>query len=416
MRRSLVFTFVIAIVVVILVTVLHASGILLAPETWITNLVAPLAPARVFPAAWQYALVFLLALGVTWFTIEKTRRDRIGWIVIAISAELLAFMWICALYRVSFQPLPCILAAGLSYAGAMTYVTFFARRPGRGLFAAFQGRLSDDQISRLRSGEIEFERVAQSFEASVLVCDIANKYDLADTSEPGSIAQTSETFNRRASEILLNAGAYLQAADGEGVVAIFGFPGVATDHAEKATRAAFDLKQLFTAPLQSSNGENPLNVGAHIGISSGSIIAGPTTENRDIFVMGEPIELARRFCVANRFYGTRILIGPRTFELASSTFVARPIDFLTGVSAQERHEIYEPLAVAADASGDLVARRDSFWNGVVLYREKRWAEAYNEFQKARGPADEEDAPLNLYLRRLEPLALHLMESPREERF
>jgi len=46
----------------------------------------------------------------------------------------------------------------------------------------------------------------------------------------------------------------------------------------------------------------------------------------------------------------------------------------------------------------------------VLYREQRWAEAYGEFQKARGPNHEEDAPLNLYLRRLEPLALHLMES------
>ena len=416
MRRSLVFTFAIAIVVAILVMVLHASGILLAPETWISNLVAPLAPGRAVPAAWQYMFVFLLGLGVTWLTIENTRRNRIGWIILAISAELLALMWICALYRVSFQPLACILAAGLSYAGAMTYVTLFAGPRVWGLFAAIQGRLSDDQISRLRSGEIEIEPVAQSFEASVLVCDIANKYDLADASEPGSIAQTSEIFNRRASEILLNASAYLHAADGEGVVAIFGFPGAATDHAEKAVRAAFDLKQLFTTPVQSSNGENPLNIGAHIGISSGSIIAGPTTENRDIFVMGEAIELARRFCVANRFYGSRILIGPRTFELANNAFVARPIDFLTGVSAQERHEIYEPLAVAADAPGDLVARRDSFWNGVVLYREKRWAEAYNEFQKARGAPDEEDAPLNLYLRRLEPLALHLMESPREERF
>jgi len=416
MRSSFVLTFVIGIVIAIIVAVLHASGILLAPETWIANLVAPLAPARVLPAAWQYAFIFLLALAVTWFTMENTRRNRIGWIVIAISAELLALMWICALYHVSFQPLPCILAAGLSYAGAMTYVALFTRPRLGGLVAAFQGRLSDNQLSRLRSGEIEFEAVAQNFEASVLVCDIANKYDLADTSEPGSIAQTSETFNRRASEILLNTGAYLQAADGEGVVAIFGFPGGAADHAEKALRAAFDLKQLFAAPLQSSNGENPVNVGAHIGISSGPIIAGPTTENRDIFVMGEPIELARRFCVANRFYGSRILIGPRTFELANNAFVARPIDFLTGVSAQERHEIYEPLAVAADAPGDLVARRDSFWNGVVLYREKRWAEAYNEFQKARGAPDEEDAPLNLYLRRLEPLALHLMESPREERF
>ena len=141
------------------------------------------------------------------------------------------------------------------------------------------------------------------------------------------------------------------------------------------------------------------------------MITAPTEEKQDIFVLGEPIELARRFCVANRFYGSKILIGPRTFELANNAILARPIDFLSGVNAQERHEIYEPLAFAADAPSELVARRDSFWNGVVLYREQRWAEAYQEFQKARGPKNEEDAPLNLYLRRLEPLALHLMESP-----
>jgi adenylate cyclase len=130
-----------------------------------------------------------------------------------------------------------------------------------------------------------------------------------------------------------------------------------------------------------------------------------------LLTSGEPVELARRFCVANRFYGSRILIGPRTFELASKHIVARPIDFLSGVNSQERHEIYEPLSLATEAKPEHIARRDSFWNGVVLYREKRWAEAYSEFQKARGPDGEDDAPLQLYLRRLEVLALHLTESP-----
>jgi len=201
----------------------------------------------------------------------------------------------------------------------------------------------------------------------------------------------------------------LHAADGEGVVAVFGFPGALNDHAEKAVRAAFDLTRAFAENSSGSNGQNAA-AGAHVGVSSGSMITAPTEEKQDIFVLGEPIELARRFCVANRFYGSRILIGPRTFELANNSIVARPIDFLSGVNAQERHEIYEPLAFTADAPSELVARRDSFWNGVVLYREQRWAEAYSEFQKARGPNHEEDAPLNLYLRRLEPLTLHLMES------
>jgi adenylate cyclase len=272
----------------------------------------------------------------------------------------------------------------------------------------FNGKLSRGEIARLRSGEIDFDGGARVFDTSVVVCDLANKYDLADNDDPGVVTKASEKFTARAAELLRDAGAYLHAADGEGVVAVFGFPGVLTDHAEKAVRAAFDLARAFAENL--GNGQNSA-AGAHVGVSSGSMITAPTEEKQDIFVLGEPIELARRFCVANRFYGSKILIGPRTFELANNAIVARPIDFLSGVNAQERHEIYEPLAFTADAPSELVARRDSFWNGVVLYREQRWAEAYHEFQKARGPNDEEDAPLNLYLRRLEPRALHLMESP-----
>lgn len=415
MRRSLLATFVIAIVVAVVIGALHGFGILFAPERWIANLVARSEMTRSVAFSWQYVLIFVLAFAVAWFALENTRRNRVGWIVIAIVAELLALMWVCALYGISFQPLPSILAALLSYAGARAFAALVARKR-IGALAGLEGRVSGDQISKARSGELAFNGSAANFETSVIVCDIANKYDLADSSEPASIAQASERFNRQASEALLNAGAYLQSADGEGVVGIFGFPDGASDHAEKALRAAFELTRLFATALQGSNGEAPLNISAHIGVSSGPIIAAPMSEGSEILLIGEPIELARRFSVANRFYGSRILIGPRTFELANNAFVARPIDFLTGVSAQDRHEIYEPLALTADAPNDLVARRDSFWNGVVLYREKRWAEAYNEFQKARAPGDEEDAPLNLYLRRLEPLALHLMESPGEDRF
>ena len=97
----------------------------------------------------------------------------------------------------------------------------------------------------------------------------------------------------------------------------------------------------------------------------------------------------------------------------SETVVARPIDFVSGLNSHDRLEIYEPLWLAAEATPEHIARRDSFWSAVVLYREKRWAEAYNEFQKARGSEKEEDPPLQFYLRRLQPLVLQLTESPFE---
>jgi adenylate cyclase len=229
-------------------------------------------------------------------------------------------------------------------------------------------------------------------------------------------ADITERFIAHAVQALRAEGAYIESAGGEGVVAIFGFPESDKQHAEKATRKAMALTQSFAEANKSSKSDALRNTGVHAGVSSGTMIMAPVKNNgqRSMLAAGEPVELARRFCIANRFYGSRVLLGPRTFELASKILVARPIDFLSGVDVRERHEIYEPVALALNASREIITRRDAFWNGVVLYREKRWAEAYSQFQNARGPEGEEDRPLQLYLRRLEPLALQLTNTPPDQ--
>ena len=270
--------------------------------------------------------------------------------------------------------------------------------------------------ARLKRGDLAPDSVAKACEVTAVVCDIANKHDLAEECEPAVFAEITEKFLAHATEAFRKAGAYIESAGGEGVVAIFGFPESDKQHAEKATRKAMALTQAFSVSNKSGKSDEPTSAGVHAGVSSGIMIMAPVKNNgqRSLLATGEPVELARRFCIANRFYGSRVLLGPRTFELASKILVARPIDFLSGVDVRERHEIYEPVALALEASRDQITRRDAFWNGVVLYREKRWAEAYSQFQNARGPEGEEDRPLQLYLRRLEPLALQLTNTPLDE--
>ena len=53
---------------------------------------------------------------------------------------------------------------------------------------------------------MEFDGGARAFETSVVVCDLANKYDLTDTDEPGVVAKASEKFTARAAELLREAG------------------------------------------------------------------------------------------------------------------------------------------------------------------------------------------------------------------
>jgi len=419
MKRPLFPALIIGLIAGAIVMGLHRSGVLLRPELAITDLLSRQAVAtRLVGEKWQYVFVFVLALGVAWMTFMTPNRARLGGIVAILLVELLGVAWIFSLYQVLFQPLPSLLGAALGFLmpiGFLELTAFAKRRRDRAPVLSVETVSAKPRVVRAKRGDLPAEAVAQACEVTAVVCDIANKHDLAEECEPAAFAEITEKFLAHTTEAFRKAGAYIESAGGEGVVAIFGFPESDKQHAEKATRKAMALTQAFSDSSKSKP-DGPTTIGVHAGVSSGIMIMAPVKNNgqRSMLATGEPVELARRFCIANRFYGSRVLLGPRTFELASKILVARPIDFLSGVDVRERHEIYEPVALALEASRDQITRRDAFWNGVVLYREKRWAEAYSQFQNARGPEGEEDRPLQLYLRRLEPLALQLTNTPLDE--
>jgi class 3 adenylate cyclase len=433
MKRSLLSALIIGLIVGGIVMGLHVSGWLLRPELAITDILSRDGSAnRLISDKAQYVIVFLLAAGVAWMTLATSRRARMSGIVGIFLLELIGAAWIFSLYHIFFQPLPALGGTVLGYLAPLGFVAFVGYLERRRLRPKPEpvvvATIPAPSVStppvpapekpraRARRGDAAGESLARACEVTAVVCDIANKHDIAEECEPAVFAQITEKFLAHATEAFRAAGAYIESAGGEGVVAIFGFPESDKEHAQKATRKAMALTQSFVISNKSATSEPLSNAGVHCGVSSGMMIMAPVKNNgqRNMLATGEPVELARRFCIANRFYGSRVLLGPRTFELASKILVARPIDFLSGVDVRERHEIYEPVVLALEASRDQITRRDAFWNGVVLYREKRWAEAYAQFQNARGPEGEEDRPLQLYLRRLEPLALQLTNTPLDE--
>ena len=419
MKRPLLPALILGLIAAAIVLGLHASGLLSGPELAIKNLLLQRGPTtRAILDQMQYPFVLILACGVAWMTFMTASRGRLGGVIAILLVELLGVAWVCSLYQVLFQPVPAIGGAALGFLlpiGFMELAAYLRRRRERAPVLTVEAVAAKPR-ARAKRTDLAPEAVAQACEVTAVVCDNANKHDQAEECEPAVFIEIKEKFLAHATEAFRKAGAYIESAGGEGVVAIFGYPESDKQHAEKATRKAMALTQAFSDSRKSGKSDGPATIGVHAGVSSGIMIMAPAKNNgqRSLLATGEPVELARRFCIANRFYGSRVLLGPRTFELASKILVARPIDFLSGVDVRERHEIYEPVALALEASRDQITRRDAFWNGVVLYREKRWAEAYSQFQNARGPEGEEDRPLQLYLRRLEPLALQLTNTPLDE--
>ena len=445
MKRPIVAALIIGLVVAGLIIGVEIAGWLAALNGAIARLF-PETTKRLLPAV-GYVVVAVVAMGIAFLSFASSRRNRMLLIVGILLVELLGVAWVCSLYQLEFQPFPAMAAALLGFLGVIAYVWFSAyleerrSRPPK-IEAGPTPRPAPISVvpegptpvpvvapkpvapppvvekprARARRSDSFSDSGARVCEVTAVVCDLANKHDIAEECEPAEFAQITELFIAHAVQSLRAEGAYIESAGGEGVVAIFGYPETDKQHAEKAVRKAMALTQSFTETNKGSKSDVLRNAGVHCGVSSGTMIMAPMKNNgqRNMLAAGEPVELARRFCIANRFYGSRVLLGPRTFELASKILVARPIDFLSGVDVRERHEIYEPVALALNASREIITRRDAFWNGVVLYREKRWAEAYSQFQNARGPEGEEDRPLQLYLRRLEPLALQLTNTPLDQ--
>jgi class 3 adenylate cyclase len=413
MKRLLITTLIIGVGVAVAVGALHASKSIAGFETAAARLVSDYAGAtRIVSEKWQYVVILLVAFAVAWLSLSMVPRWRSRLLIGLLLVELFGLSWVCSLYRVFFQPTPSVLALIFAWATAEGWSAFLRRDRSHLVRTFFADRLSKKEFRHLSDGTTPFDRHPKPYEVSVVVCDIGNKF--AEDSEPAAFAEATAKFIRETAEHLIKEGAYLQAADGEGVVAVFGFPAPNAEHAQKAVRVVLDMKKDFRKRRQEAE-EVSGSWDVRAGVSSGMIIGGALKDSQRplLLASGEPIDLARRFCALNRFYGSSALIDTPTFDRVSDTVVARPIDFVSGLNSHDRLEIYEPVWLAEEAKPEHVARRDAFWSGVVLFREKRWAEAYNEFQKARGSDAEDDLPVQFYLRRLEPLLLELTELPLE---
>ncbi len=279
MKRPFVAALVIGALVSVVVIALHAFRL-----TWPLDeaLIGALAghglPTRIVTAKLQYLLVVLLAFGVAWLVAESINRRRLIWPLVILAVELFAVAWICVLYDLFFQPLPSLLAAGLAFGLAHFYFNYVRRSRSHLGDQLFSGRLSAAGVDAIVSGDLPFQPEARSYEVTAVVCDIANKHDLAEECEPEMFGRITQKFIQHATKSFLDAGAFIETVTGEGIVAVFGFPAEDAEQAEKATRHALNLQESFDKRRAEGKDEIFNRFDIHLGISSGTMVVTPLAE------------------------------------------------------------------------------------------------------------------------------------------
>ncbi len=350
----------------------------------------------------QYCVITVLGFGIAWTTIDIHKPTLKTIVAAGALLNVVGAAWVLNFYQQFFSPFAGILAVTLSFGMGLCYSLSAAGRRKQMLRMMFGDRLSRKTFYALLNSKQPLKFEGEECEASVLVCEIFNHEELMASLTVADYVAMTNLFLRTASDFLVEKGSYLDECDGESLRVIFGAPLQDSDHAVTASKAAVELLRR----LENLNRECEIRwhkmFDHRIGINSGEIVTAAYGSERlaTYSVAGEPVEFARRLCAANTIYGSRILIGSRTYNLAANMIEVRPMEIVRGRDDGFCEEIYELLDLKSALSPVEIERRDRFWKGIIYFRENRWDEALIEFE-AVIDTDPDDLPAQFYVRRIE---------------
>ena len=317
-------------------------------------------------------------------------------LVLTVVFEVLLF----TRHSILLSPLYPLLSLSLGYAGMEAYRNMVVERKSRFYRKAFSTYVPPQVVEEIIREPERLSLGGEKRQITVLFADIRGFTRLAESMEPERLVTLLHEYLTPLTEIVFREKGTLDKYIGDAIMAIFNAPHRLDDHPQRACRVALEmtrtLKELGRSLVK--KGYPELRMG--IGINTGEAVVGNMgTELRfDYTAIGDTVNLASRLEGMNRVYGTEIITGERTFELAGKEFLLRELDFVKVKGKERPVRIYQLLGTGEESLKEgLVV---PFEDALRLYRLSRFSEAKEGFQKIleRFP---HDGPTLLYVRRCE---------------
>jgi adenylate cyclase len=287
------------------------------------------------------------------------------------------------------------------------YRVFFEEQEKRKIRGAFQQYVSPEVIRRLLSDP---ERVKpRKTEVTVLFSDIRGFTSISENLDAQELAALLNAYLTDMTKIIFRHQGTLDKYIGDAVMAIWGAPFDAPDHAAKCCAAAVDMLMRLSQMQKDwrARGFPELDIG--IGINTGVASVGNmgSTLRHGYTAMGDSVNLASRLEGLNKEYGTRIVISESTRrEIQGDDLIFRELDLIRVKGKQQPVTIYEVFSADASANGGRELA-ELFGRGREAYKRQDWRAAKSLFEEVlvRWP---NDAPAQIFSARCEE---YLAEKP-----
>ncbi|HID39160.1 MAG TPA: adenylate/guanylate cyclase domain-containing protein [Calditrichaeota bacterium] len=238
---------------------------------------------------------------------------------------------------------------------------------------------------------------------SVLFSDVAGFTTISEQLPPEQLVHLLNEYLTEMTNIVFNYHGMLDKYEGDAIMAVFGAPIEHGNHAYNACAAALNMQKQLAKMRGFWRKQGRPELKARIGINSGPMVVGNMgSETRfDYTVMGDAVNLGARLEPANKVYGTDIMIGEGTVQIAGERIIVRLLDLLRVKGKTEPVKVYELLGIADQPPADDVLKaNDLFAKGFAFYLKQDWDTAMNYFKQAL-EVRRNDNPSLRYIKRCE---------------
>ena len=238
---------------------------------------------------------------------------------------------------------------------------------------------------------------------TVFFSDVAGFTSISEKLTPEALVKLLNDYLTEMTNIVFAYEGMLDKYEGDAIMAVFGAPIAHGNHAAKACAAALAMQEQLVKLREMWGKQGRPQLRARCGLNTGEMVVGNMgSESRfDYTVMGDEVNLGARLEPANKTYGTEIMIGENTYQMAKDFIIARQLDLLRVIGKTKPVKVYE--LVGLKDKGIPAAKQqvlDIFAKGFESYLNKNWPVALQYFQQALS-IDRHDTPSKTYVKRCE---------------
>ena len=301
----------------------------------------------------EFAIVIaLVALGMLVVLLDAPFPLKVGGLVAAV-----VVFWVggFTLYAIGGPLIPLfvpVLGLGAASALGSAYAEREQRHQKRFIREAFSRFVPPAVVADLMADPERLNLDGERRELTFIFTDIAGFTTLSEKLEAAQLVSLVNEYLDGMSEIVLAHDGTIDKFIGDAVVAFFGAPGAAEDHAGHAVAAALDLDRFanaFSTEKQAQGIPFGLTrIGVHTGVAMVGNFGG--RQRFDYTAMGDTVNTAARLESVNKQLGTRVAVSAAT--AAKCPHIAfRPVGTLVLKGKSEGIEVLQPIG-EAEADGE----------------------------------------------------------------